>query len=267
MGYENLMMNGAAEIQGNYAAASTFTQLGKTLVLEKDPQLDRNSFISVAPGGFNRLMFTLRNNGTVALADFKLAVLIHKDAVEFDYISGATWGTVAGVLKYFKGALNTLGAGAYAHAYVDIGPVYAVKFYAKGAGTDILTNGVMSANTDWTQGAGWGPIAAGVAPATAASTTFKQLKAAMATPWTDGLAYEATFDVTVASGSLGVGTNTDPTSGYGPITSSGTYSRTVFADAHADGLVFTGDAFTGTLDNVTLKESPLTGVYPRFCRE
>jgi hypothetical protein len=125
---------------------------------------------------------------------------------------------------------------------------------------DLISNGSFGTDTLWTKGADW-TIAAGVANAAAAtSTTLKSTSGggtAMPTAWTAGQYYLVTYTVTISAGSLKIGTNT--TAAQSTATVAGANKTAIIlADAHADGLVFTGNGFTGTLDNVSM--IPWTGL-------
>lgn len=124
--------------------------------------------------------------------------------------------------------------------------------------TSLLANGNMTGNyTGWTESSGDINYSANAAVFTnAVSATFKQQKADMTTPWTDGKPYLVTFTITQSAGSITVGTNT--TSLQGSASASDTYEAIVLADAHADGLVFTALGFTGTLDSISMV--PWTGL-------
>jgi len=124
-----------------------------------------------------------------------------------------------------------------------------IEVYQATGGTSVLANGNFASDTLWDKGAGWS-IAAGVATAATASSALKQLKADMSTPWTSAIVYEVTFTITRSAGSLTIGTNTNANQGA-TYADSGTYTALVTADAHADGLVFTGTGFSGTIDNVS----------------
>jgi len=76
------------------------------------------------------LHINLTNTGA-ALTDFALLGQVYSGGDWHTLISGATWGTVAGTLKKYIGALNTLASGSAAYAYVDIGHLYAIKFQGK----------------------------------------------------------------------------------------------------------------------------------------
>lgn len=232
----------------------TSTGVGNTLEDVGDPIID-------AHRGVTQIVFELENeSAATALADFALLVRPHEEASYQTLISGATWGTVAGILKKYLGALNTLAAAAKGLAYVDIGPVNAFKFQAKVGSTTVLTNGTFTGNANsWTLGADW-TYGANAVAAVAADTTLKQAKADMGTPWTSGVVYEVIFTISgYAAGSLQVGTNTDPEQKAAAITADGTYTVKVTADAHADGLVFTGTGFTGTIDTISATPcSPVT---------
>jgi len=122
--------------------------------------------------------------------------------------------------------------------------------------TNMLDNGTLTGSpaVEWTLGAGWAvapaaPNATAIA-ATTATSTLKQTLANMATGWTSAVKYTVMFTLSgVSAGSLTVGTNTDDDQGE-TYSAAGTYVAIVTADAHADGLVFTGTGFTGTIDNI-----------------
>lgn len=232
----------------------TSTGVGNTLEDVGDPIID-------AHRGVTQIVFELENeSAATALADFALLVRTHEEANYQTLISGATWGTVAGILKKYVGALNTLAAAGKALAYVDIGPVNAFKFQAKVNGSTVLNNGGFAGNANsWTLGADW-TYNANAVDAAAADTTLKQAKADMASAWTSGVIYEVIFTITnYSAGSLQVGTNTSAEQSDTAITADGTYTVKVTADAHADGLVFTGTGFTGTIDTVSATPtSPVT---------
>lgn len=104
--------------------ATSLTAVGSEIVLDE---------------GFHDVVFNLANTGQ-ALNDFALQVKAHKDGSFHTIISGATWGTVAGNLKEFVGALNTLASGAAGYAHVEVGPVYSVRFMASiASGTTAIT--------------------------------------------------------------------------------------------------------------------------------
>lgn len=83
-----------------------------------------------------RLFFELSNtHASVALTDFQLLIKATPDADYVVYLTGATWGTIAGVLRFFSGALNTLAGTAKGLAFVDLPPCYAFKFQGKTGST------------------------------------------------------------------------------------------------------------------------------------
>lgn len=131
----------------------------------------------------------------------------------------------------------------------------ALTIYEANQIASVIANGTFASATGWTEASADIEITGGEAVFTnTTSDTLKQAKAAMTTAWTSGRIYEVSFDVTVSAGSLSVGTNTDASQETSTIDSTGSYTVLVTADAHADGLVFTGAGFTGTLDNVVAVE-------------
>lgn len=225
----------------------------------------------VAPsqnGGFTKIAFSVEMDASSpALADFALYAQPHKNAAPVKILSGSDWGTVTGILKLKVGSINTLAAGATGYAVVEPGPNYAYGFAAQSGGSDILTNGTFTgAATGWTLGTGWA-YSSNTVVATASSATLKQAKASMGTPWTAGLLYQVAFTITnYSAGYLKVGTNTTPSQYLDAdgntiqIAANGTYYATILADSHADGLVFTGVGFSGTVDMVTLKPCAILSV-------
>lgn len=117
-------------------------------------------------------------------------------------------------------------------------------FVSKGL-QEIVVNGNFTTDTDWTKGAGW-TIAAGVATATGAiSTALSQVPVISLVA---GQAYAVTYTITRSAGglipSLGGQNGTERTA-------SGTYREVIIAAATTP-IAFTGNAFTGTLDSVSI---------------
>jgi len=108
-----------------------------------------------------------------------------------------------------------------------------------------VANGTFATDTIWTKGAGW-TIAAGVATATGAISTA--ISQASTVTVLQGQAYTVTMTITRSAGglipSIGGTNGTERTS-------SGTYVETIIAGS-TQTISFTGNAFTGTLDTVTV---------------
>jgi len=108
-----------------------------------------------------------------------------------------------------------------------------------------VANGTFATDTIWTKGAGW-TIAAGVATATGAISTA--ISQASTVTVLQGQAYIVTMTITRSAGglipSIGGTNGTERTS-------SGTYVETIIAGS-TQTISFTGNAFTGTLDTVTV---------------
>lgn len=142
--------------------------------------------------------------------------------------------------------------------YVVFGSSVSTDFYARTFGTqsghdritngtfaEYVTNGTFSSDTGWTKGAGW-TIAAGVATATGGiSTAISQTSAITLL---QGYTYTITYTITRSAGSL-----IPSIGGQAGVarSASGTYTETIVAGADQT-LLFTGVAFTGTLDTVTV---------------
>lgn len=112
---------------------------------------------------------------------------------------------------------------------------------------EIVVNGDFATDTVWTKGAGWA-ISAGVASATAASSDLSQASILTVGSW-----YQVTF--TVSGYSAGTLTpKTGSTSGTA-VSANGTYTQVLRA-LTTTSLIFTGAAFTGSIDNVSAKVIP-----------
>jgi hypothetical protein len=226
------------------------------------PVLSTSSVKSTPVDGHTRVLFEVENKSSVtALDDFALLVMPHRNGAFHNWLSGTDWASAAGMLRKVVGAPKTLAAGAVAAALVEVGPAVAIKFQAKSAGTTILANGGFTGNANsWTLGSGWAYGTNNVT-ATAASTTLKQAKADMSSPWTTNLYYYVTFTISgYSAGSLQIGTNTDPSQHPTDIAADGTYVIPILSDSHADGLVFTGTGFSGTIDTISAIEVPVLDV-------
>lgn len=112
-------------------------------------------------------------------------------------------------------------------------------------------NGTFAADEDWTKGTGW-TIGSGVATATGGISTALSQTAALTL--IQGKEYAVTFTATRSAGGVipSIG-GTDGTE----ITAGGTYTQKIIAGA-TQVIAFTGNGFTGTIDNVTV--NPTTGI-------
>lgn len=106
------------------------------------------------------------------------------------------------------------------------------------------TNGSFSSDTGWTKGTGWS-IAAGVASATTASADLSQTPAI---PILNQESYTLTYTITRSAGDI-----TPKIGGVAGVTrnSAGTYTETIIA-GNTQAIAFTGNGFTGTVDNVSI---------------
>lgn len=126
-----------------------------------------------------------------------------------------------------------------------VGPNAVLRMRAKDVSTGLQTNGTFAADTDWTKGTGWA-IAAGVATATTASTALSQTVTLIA-----GASYSVTFTIAnAAAGSVAVSLG-GGTAGTARSTDD-TFTETIVAGSSDSLLAFTGDGFTGDIDNVTV---------------
>jgi hypothetical protein len=121
----------------------------------------------------------------------------------------------------------------------------AIYVWVKNGLNENVTNGSFATDTGWTKGTGW-TIGSGVATATGAiSTAIEQTSAITLI---EGQAYSVTYTITRSAGGLipSVGGN-DGTEQ----TASGTYTEVIIAGSN-ETLAWTGNGFTGTLDNVSV---------------
>lgn len=115
-----------------------------------------------------------------------------------------------------------------------------------------VTNGSFATDSDWTKGTGW-TIGSGVATASGAiSTAISQTSAVTLVA---GQAYAVTYTITRSAGGL-----IPSVGGYSGTerTASGTY-REVIVCGSTQTLAFTGNGFTGTLDNVSITVADSAG--------
>jgi len=115
-----------------------------------------------------------------------------------------------------------------------------------------VTNGTFTTDTGWTKGTGW-TIGSGVATAAGAiSTAIEQTSAVTIV---EGQAYSVTITTTRDAGGLipSVGGNAGTER-----TTAGTFTEVIIAGSTED-LAFTGNAFTGTLDTVSITVATAAG--------
>jgi hypothetical protein len=135
------------------------------------------------------------------------------------------------------------------------------NWYASGTvGSELVVNGGFDSDTVWTKGAGW-TISAGTANATALFD--QQLTQNIGA--TSGKTYTVVLTVTRTAGGLflSLGSTASNRSSY--ITASGTYTLTIMGAGPNGLLVVYPVGFTGTLDNISVKEAaiqitPTTGL-------
>ncbi len=120
-------------------------------------------------------------------------------------------------------------------------------------GPELVTNGTFDTDTAWTKGTGW-TISGGVAnfTATGSSSNLDQAESLVT-----GRSYLLTYTLTRSAGNFNSAL-TGGTSVFGPNrSSSGTYTEVLVAVAGNNNLRFTaGSTFSGTIDNVSVKELP-----------
>lgn len=140
-----------------------------------------------------------------------------------------------------------------------------VQYTPASPSTTRITNGDFSDSTPataWTETGDGGTevvITAGVATFTSADCTLAQAKADMiGGGWTNAARYLVRFTLdTVTTGTLSVGTTTDPAQHV--VTANGNHRAIILADNDAAGLIFTASGtFTGNLTNISV--IPWTGI-------
>lgn len=114
-----------------------------------------------------------------------------------------------------------------------------------------VTNGDFVSDTDWIKGSGW-TISGGTANASTASSALEQTAAITLV---EGQAYSATYTITRSAGdiTLSIGGNDGETR-----SAAGTYTETIVA-GNSQTIAFTGNGFTGTVDDVTVVNSSSKG--------
>ena len=132
---------------------------------------------------------------------------------------------------------------------IEIGNLY-MRFVRRQAQITVadtdaaITNGTFAADTDWTKGAGW-TIGSGVATGVTASSDLEQALVIV-----QGVSYEVVYTVaTVTAGDVTV--KIGGTAGTTRSTAA-TFTETIVAGSGSL-IEFTGNGFSGTLDDVTVK--------------
>ena len=114
-------------------------------------------------------------------------------------------------------------------------------------GSELVVNGDFATDSDWSKGAGWS-ISGGSAIAAASSASITQ-----SIVFLEGVSYEVTYDAVITSGSVSArftgGANTNGASR----SVTGTYTEVLTAQAGNTLFRFTASAFTGSIDNVSVK--------------
>lgn len=135
------------------------------------------------------------------------------------------------------------------------GAIYEWAPLATTSPTELVTNGNFSTQTGWSIGAGW-TISAGIATSTLSNAALAQITISPA-----AASYvDLTFDLTQSAGTLQPSFNSVAVGSA--IAASGSYALSAFGSNAGGNLTvaFTGTGFTGTLDNVSIKQKTLA--YP-----
>jgi len=120
-------------------------------------------------------------------------------------------------------------------------------------GAELIVNGGFDADTDWAKSSGW-TIGSGVATSVAVTDGSIRQTVSGVVP---GKTYTVTYTVTRTAGRLtpNLGSTTD--NAGTPITASGTYTTTMRCGTTQVLFFFATSAFSGTIDNVSIKESAI----------
>lgn len=193
------------------------------------------------------------HNGAVIIPhvqeNYKLALYPNQAAANLD--SGAVWtcddiqiaaGANEPFIQYFDGD----GTNTTFTLTEDLGTDERILMvFADKNLPDYVSNGDFATDTVWTKGSGW-TIAAGVATAVTASSDLTE-NAAL--PLIEGHSYTITYTITRSAGD--VTPKIGDTAGV-TRNSAGTYKETIIAGS-TQTLTFTGNGFSGTVDDVTVE--------------
>lgn len=204
---------------------------------------------SIAPAGNGWYRLTV--TGVAAVSGVGLAALFAKNTSALDYVGdGSAVAFIYGA-QLNRGSVATLYKPGQFLAYDNAG--WLIDRSAEYLGTELVVNGDFSSgSTGWELGAGWS-VTGGRAVA-AVGSGFADIRGA-SNFTIPGRSYQLTFDLIVASGGVRpvLGGVTFGTT----LTTSGTYSL-VFTATIANYVAFVpyggGGAFTGSVDNVSVRE-------------
>lgn len=180
------------------------------------------------------------------LGSYKFVVTDANDVVIRTTDNVATYSTSSGSANPFFQSFSGNGSQTSFTLTDDLGTdEKTILVYVNNDARPFVTNGSFATDTDWTKGAGW-TIGAGVAAATGAISTAISQTAPVTL--VAGRAYSVTYTITRSAGglipSLGGQNGTERTA-------SGTYREIIIAGS-TQAVAFTGNAFTGTLDDIQI---------------
>lgn len=219
--------------------------------------------VEVLADGWYRLIFVVSSGITIGdglrcYAGFSGAV---ETPGEFCY----AWGSQLEAGAFVTSYIPTTTASATRAADVATIDLLNPGLYDVSGQPELASNGSFASDTGWTKGTGW-TISGGVANASAVPAGASGYLLANGATAAAGKVYLATFTVTLAAG--GVGFRVGDTSGVSR-TSSGTYTEVLRCSAASvsTGIGFErrGADFTGTIDNVSIKEIPAEQVIDYPC--
>jgi hypothetical protein len=138
-----------------------------------------------------------------------------------------------------------------ASAWVNI-PVTLPAYSTVALGPELVTNGTFDSSTGWSLGSGWAVSGGQLVATSVAGYAFSTFTNTAILPYR---VYKLSFNCTVTSGDLGFGTGNGGQN-IDLVSATGSYTRYITAtEASTNALYFRGNpTFTGTVDNVSLKE-------------
>lgn len=124
-------------------------------------------------------------------------------------------------------------------------------------GTDIITNGFFSSASDWQFNGAWSFDVDKATHVAGTADYLEQLQADLISPFKKNTWYEIKFDVTLTAGFIHAGFRGGNEVISAPVIGSGVFQFSIFTGDNVDFFIFANSAFSGSVDNVTLKESAI----------
>ena len=147
-----------------------------------------------------------------------------------------------------------------ASAWVNV-PATLPAYSTVALGPELVTNGTFDSSTGWSLGSGWSITGGQLVGTSVAGYAFSSFANTAILPYR---VYKLSFNCTVTSGDLGFGTGNGGQN-IDLVSATGSYTRYIVAtQATSSEVYFRGNAtFTGTIDNVSLKELILYSIADR----